>query len=139
MSTLNQPRTGQVCSGRYPTGFQRRQRFDGSGYCAGLKGDAIPLSTRIVAVADVYDALTSERCYKKAFESQAALELIVSEAGTHFDPIVVDAFVNCMDHIEQVRRNINIEPKLDRSPSKAIEKQPSPTMQYSRRSPVAIT
>ncbi|HEY2838786.1 MAG TPA: HD domain-containing phosphohydrolase [Pirellulales bacterium] len=68
------------------------EHFDGRGYRAGLKGSEIPLAARIVAVADVYDAVTSQRVYKPASSSDSARELIESEAGRHFDPAVVDAF-----------------------------------------------
>lgn len=68
------------------------ERFDGSGYPEGLSGLEIPLSARIVAVADVFDALTSERIYKRAMESEKARDLIVGESGKHFDPEVVRAF-----------------------------------------------
>lgn len=63
--------------------------WDGSGYPKGLKGKEIPLSARIMAVADVYDALISDRVYKKAIPSRDALEIIYSEAGTHFDPDII--------------------------------------------------
>ena len=68
------------------------ERYDGSGYPSGLSGQAIPLSARIVAVADVFDALTSERVYKKAMSPQDARALIESEAGKHFDPVIVSVF-----------------------------------------------
>jgi putative two-component system response regulator len=69
------------------------ERFDGSGYPAGLAGEDIPLCARIVAVADVYDALTSERVYKEAYDHESAREIIVAEAGRHFDPRLIDAFL----------------------------------------------
>ena len=65
------------------------EKWDGSGYPAGLKGEEIPLSARIMAVADVYDALVSKRVYKKPIAPEAALDLIESESGTHFDPELV--------------------------------------------------
>ena len=67
------------------------ERFDGSGYPAGLSGVNIPLSARVVAVADVFDALTSERIYKKAMPVEDSRELIVTQAGRHFDPVIVEA------------------------------------------------
>ena len=73
--------------------FAHHERYDGTGYPFGLSGDVIPLATRIVAVADVYDALTSARAYKEAYSHDAALEIIESAAGTHFDPVVVRAFL----------------------------------------------
>jgi len=68
------------------------ERWDGNGYPEGLKGEEIPLSARIVALADCYDAMTSKRCYKDAFPDEKALSIIKEERGTHFDPDVVDAF-----------------------------------------------
>jgi cyclic di-GMP phosphodiesterase len=69
------------------------ERYDGTGYPNGLKGDAIPLGGRIVALADVYDALTSKRVYKDAFSHESARGIILKDAGRHFDPDVVEAFV----------------------------------------------
>jgi putative two-component system response regulator len=71
------------------------ERWDGTGYPDGLAGDAIPLAARIMALADVYDALISRRVYKEAYSHERACELIVAERGRHFDPRVVDAFVHC--------------------------------------------
>jgi putative two-component system response regulator len=68
------------------------ERFDGGGYPNGLRGADIPLCGRIVAVADVYDALTSKRVYKNAFTHEVARSILVKDAGTHFDPDVVAAF-----------------------------------------------
>ena len=69
------------------------EKWDGSGYPRGLAGEAIPLSARIVAIADVFDALTSERPYKKAWPTEQACALIQSEAGQHFDPTLVEHFL----------------------------------------------
>ncbi len=69
------------------------ERWDGNGYPAGLKNDEIPLSARIVAIVDVYDALISKRPYKTAFSHEKALEIILEEAGTHFDPSLVKIFL----------------------------------------------
>lgn len=68
------------------------ERFDGTGYPSGVSGPDIPLCGRIVALADVYDALTSRRCYKSAFPHDVAQAIILKESGAHFDPDVVDAF-----------------------------------------------
>lgn len=73
------------------------ERFDGTGYPSGLAGTSIPLSARLVAVADVFDALTSERVYKRAMSPQDAYELIKSESGIHFDPVIVSAFEESWD------------------------------------------
>ena len=68
------------------------ERWDGNGYPDGLKGAAIPLTARVMALADVYDALTSERCYKKAMTHNEARKIILDGAGAHFDPAVVTTF-----------------------------------------------
>lgn len=70
------------------------EKYDGTGYSEGLKGDDIPLQARIFAIADVYDALLTERPYKKAMPNDKAVEIIRADAGTHFDPRVVEAFLN---------------------------------------------
>ena len=68
------------------------EKYDGSGYPLGLVAQRIPLSARIVAVADVFDALTTERVYKRAMPAEDARQLIVLESGKHFDPVIVEAF-----------------------------------------------
>ena len=78
------------------------ERWNGAGYPAGLKGEAIPLCGRIVALADVYDALTSRRCYKEPIQHELARELIVRESGKHFDPDIVDAFLAAEDEFLQI-------------------------------------
>ncbi len=79
------------------------ERFDGSGYPAGLKGDEIPLCGRIVALADVYDALTSKRVYKEAFTHTIGRNIIVKESGSHFDPVIVDAFTASEEEFNAIR------------------------------------
>ncbi|MFQ5413836.1 MAG: HD domain-containing phosphohydrolase [Phycisphaerae bacterium] len=79
------------------------ERFDGTGYPDGLRGRRIPLSARIVALADVYDALTSVRVYKAAYEPEVARLMIERESGRHFDPAVVDAFLHRHDDFLRVR------------------------------------
>lgn len=73
--------------------FGHHEKWDGTGYPQGLSGDQIPLPARIMALADVYDALVSERVYKKSWTHEAALTEIQAKKGTHFDPDVVDALV----------------------------------------------
>lgn len=68
------------------------ERWDGCGYLAGLKGEEIPLSARIVAIVDVYDALTHERCYKQKYTHDQAIKMIMQEKGAHFDPDITDCF-----------------------------------------------
>ncbi|NLO90092.1 MAG: two-component system response regulator [Clostridia bacterium] len=69
------------------------EKWNGSGYPDGLKGDEIPLSARIMALADVYDALRSQRPYKEAYSHEKSREIIVAEKGKHFDPLLVEAFL----------------------------------------------
>ena len=69
------------------------EKCDGSGYPCGLKGDEIPFSARIVALVDVYDALTSKRVYKDAMPHAKAVAIITSEKGKHFDPLVTETFI----------------------------------------------
>ncbi len=73
--------------------YCHHEKWDGSGYPFGLKGTEIPLSARIVALADVYDALTSKRIYKDAFSHEVARDIIVEGSGKHFDPQAVEAFL----------------------------------------------
>jgi len=82
------------------------ERLDGSGYPDGLKGDEIPLCGRIVALADVYDALTSKRVYKAAFAHDVARAMILTDAGTHFDPAIVDAFIQNENRFESIRSKL---------------------------------
>ena len=74
------------------------ERFDGTGYPRGLAGEEIPLSGRIVELADVYDALTSKRVYKDVLEHTVAKAMILEERGAHFDPKVVEAFERAEEH-----------------------------------------
>ncbi|MBM3988206.1 MAG: HD domain-containing protein [Planctomycetes bacterium] len=82
------------------------ERWDGGGYPRGIRGDAIPLSARILALADVYDALTSERPYKPAWTHAAAIEAIARGSGTHFDPRVVSAFLGRGLEFDRVRAQL---------------------------------
>jgi putative two-component system response regulator len=74
--------------------WTHHERFDGGGYPRGLEGDQIPLEGRIVAVADVFDALTNDRVYRPAFSYADAIEMMRAERGSHFDPEVLDAFLD---------------------------------------------
>ena len=76
--------------------YNHHEKWDGTGYPQGLKGEAIPLAARIFAVVDVWDALTSERSYRPAWPKEKVMDYITEQAGTHFDPQVVAAFLNMM-------------------------------------------
>ncbi|MDO9317725.1 MAG: two-component system response regulator [Gammaproteobacteria bacterium] len=73
--------------------LSHQEKWDGSGYPQGLVGDAIPIAARLMALADVYDALISRRVYKEAMVHEKAMQIIVEGRGSHFDPDIVDAFV----------------------------------------------
>jgi putative two-component system response regulator len=79
------------------------ERFDGAGYPHGLTGEAIPLEGRVAAIADVFDALTSDRVYRRAFPVDEALRMMWAERGRHFDPSVLDTFMACMPQVEAIR------------------------------------
>jgi response regulator RpfG family c-di-GMP phosphodiesterase len=82
------------------------ERWDGTGYPMGVSGDQIPLSARIVALADVYDALTSRRVYKQAMTHEAACDVILSLSGKHFDPAVIEAFVLVQAEFDRIRNRL---------------------------------
>lgn len=79
------------------------EKWDGSGYPNGLKGEEIPLEARVVALADVYDALSTKRPYKEPFPQEKCLKIIKQSSGTHFDPKIVDAFFNRLNRIEIIK------------------------------------
>ena len=83
------------------------ERWDGKGYPKGLKGEEIPLSARIMAVADVFDALVARRSYKEGIPFDTAIDIIRKESGTHFDPEVVDAFLQCQDEARIIAEQAN--------------------------------
>jgi len=82
------------------------EKYDGTGYPAGLAGEAIPLAARILAVADVYDALTSRRPYKDAWTHEASMSWIAAGAATHFDPQVVEAFALGEREVDDIRARL---------------------------------
>ena len=86
--------------------YTHHEKFDGSGYPQGLCGDEIPMSGAIVAVVDVFDALLSERPYKKAFSLERSVDIIKSDAGTHFNPKVVEIFINSLDELQEIRKSL---------------------------------
>ena len=87
--------------------LSHHERWDGSGYPAGRSGPAIPLSGRIVAVVDFFDALTMDRCYRAAFDDAQAMQMLQAERGRAFDPALVDRFVACAPQMIALRDRIN--------------------------------
>ncbi|MCQ8883800.1 two-component system response regulator [Pseudoalteromonas shioyasakiensis] len=83
--------------------LEHHEKWDGTGYPYGLKGKEISIEGRIVAIADVFDALTSKRPYKKAWSIEEALDLLKDEAGKHFDPQLVDLFIGQIDSIIEIK------------------------------------
>ncbi|MEO1584594.1 MAG: HD domain-containing phosphohydrolase, partial [Planctomycetota bacterium] len=92
--------------------LRHHERWDGGGYPDGVSGEEIPLSARLVAVADVYDALTCERVYKPAMPHDQARTIIEEGAGAHFDPCVVEAFVEVADEFDAARRSLQPPKRL---------------------------
>ncbi|MCA9139618.1 MAG: response regulator [Planctomycetales bacterium] len=87
--------------------LSHHEKFDGSGYPQGLAGEAIPLAARIVALADVYDALTTHRVYKDAYSHEKSESIIVEDRGRHFDPDVVDAFLQVKETFQAICRHFD--------------------------------
>jgi putative two-component system response regulator len=87
--------------------YTHHEKYDGSGYPRGLNADEIPLSGAIVAVADVFDALLSERPYKRAFSLEQTLEIIKSGSSAHFNPEVVALFLESLDEVMEIRKRLS--------------------------------
>ncbi len=85
--------------------YEHHEKYDGSGYPRGLRGENIHIYGRITAVADVFDALGSDRCYKKAWEDARIFALLKEERGKHFDPALIDIFFESLDEINAIRES----------------------------------
>jgi len=100
----------------YDIALTHHERFDGTGYPQQLRGHDIPLSGRIVAILDVYDALTTKRVYKPAFSHDEACRIIIEGSGGHFDPEIVRVFIECKDEFDKIRSEladeVPVEPSL---------------------------
>ncbi|MBN1797738.1 MAG: response regulator [Spirochaetales bacterium] len=82
--------------------LSHHEKYDGTGYPNQLKGDEIPLSAQIVSLADVYDALVNKRVYKEAYPHDVAKSIIIEEKATHFNPLIVDAFLACEKNFAEI-------------------------------------
>lgn len=103
--------------------LNHHEKWDGSGYPSGLKKDEIPLSARIVAVADVFDAVSSARRYKESYSLDDSFGLLQKEAGSHFDPILVETFIAIRPKIEEIW-NSNQEAPEEPAPASVEEPKP---------------
>lgn len=106
---LNNTRSKYLVMGK-SIAVSHHERFDGSGYPYGLSGERIPVEGRIVAVADVFDALLSERSYKRAWSVDGAVGYVSGQKGRHFDPKIVDAFLSHIDWFVKVYREYRDSP-----------------------------
>jgi response regulator RpfG family c-di-GMP phosphodiesterase len=95
------------------------EKYDGSGYPKGLRGEDIPIFGRITAIADVFDALGHDRCYKKAWELEEILKLFSEQRGQHFDPVLIDLFFENLDKFLEIRNSFNTF-KISNSSKSAI-------------------
>jgi putative two-component system response regulator len=93
--------------------LSHHEKWDGSGYPSGLSGDAIPLSGRIVAVIDFFDALTMDRCYRRAVQDDVVFEMMRKGSGQHFDPDIVDKAISIGAELVDLRDRINFEAAAD--------------------------
>lgn len=98
---LTQPKS-DILKCAYDIALCHHERFDGQGYPDGLSGEAIPVSARIVGIADVFDALVSSRPYKDALTVEKAIDIIREERGKHFDPNITDIFISNIDGVRKI-------------------------------------
>ena len=97
--------TEEYAQTAYEVAMNHHEKWNGKGYPEGKKGEEIPLSARIMAVADVFDALSQDRCYRKAMTMDECFEIIEKGRGESFDPRVVDAFVKIREEVEEICKN----------------------------------
>ncbi len=108
--------------------YSHQERWDGSGYPQGLAGDGIPLAARVMAIADVYDALTTRRIYRDGVSHEVAVQRIFQQRSAHFDPDMVDAFIEIQDEFQEIAKRYadtegDFEAKIDYI-AKAIAETP---------------
>lgn len=104
------------------------EKYNGGGYPNALSGEDIPLPARIVAVADVYDALSSRRCYKPAWAHKDVLQLIHTESGRHFDPSCVDAFLRRLDEVRKIQDALRDDPDPNYAAANPKARAPQETL-----------
>lgn len=99
------------------------ERWDGQGYPDGLAGEDIPLTARIVAVADAFDAMTSDRPYRAGMPAERAFAELQAAAGTHFDPTCVAAFLRARSKVERILENESLEKQFHQVGSKTLSRR----------------
>jgi hypothetical protein len=110
-----------------PGVLHHHEKYDGTGYPDGLSGNEIPLDARIMAVADAYDAMTSDRPYRKGMPQEKVEAILSAGRGTHWDPRVVEAFLTAMPDIVRIRQSYRPRPQRRRSPRGAANPAPHTT------------
>lgn len=90
----------------YNIAYYHHEKWDGSGYPCALQGEKIPLEARMMALCDVYDALISRRCYKLSFTYEDSEQIIIDGSGTHFDPTLIEAFIELKDKFQEIAERI---------------------------------
>jgi response regulator RpfG family c-di-GMP phosphodiesterase len=113
--------------------FHHHERWDGLGYPDGLAGEDIPLSARIVAIADVYDALSVRRVYKAALDHEKCVEMIRAEAGRHFDPTLVEVFLTIESDFRAIAREFRATevepfPLVEKTTNRRLNHEPQEVM-----------
>jgi len=93
----------------YRVARYHHEKWNGKGYPMGLAGEEIPLSARIMAVADVFDAISEKRCYREAMPMDKCFTIIKEGSGKDFDPVIAEVFLNCRDKVEEIHRNFSSE------------------------------
>lgn len=100
--------------------YGHHEKWDGTGYPAGVSGESIPFSARIVAVADVYDALRSRRPYKEPMSHEKARAILLEGRGTHFDPVMIEAFLACEEAFYQISEQSNAASERDHAEARSV-------------------
>ena len=106
--------------------LSHHEKWDGSGYPVGLKGEAIPLSGRLVAVIDVYDSLVHDRVYRAALPEEEVLEIIKESSGTHFDPAIHQCFVDILPVLHEIRLELSETAEADVLLFERLKRKPHP-------------
>ena len=104
-SAMSMTRSKEFLSNAAVIAISHHEKWNGSGYPYGLSGENIPLSGRLMAIADVYDALVSERPYKPAFSHEEAIKIIVEESGAHFDPKLIEIFLKVSEEFNVISKS----------------------------------